>query len=233
MIDFMVLAAASGGFVAGVILTALVFQAKIKRRKSAASSAPVPAGAAAAPTEAQFFRKMDKAHEMLGRQKAIEVIDSNITRSDVQRHSRVGLEYHLNDLIQELKAERRLNHLIRIVINDYRDPLWEEEELREHLFEFDRDHPEIVYFLEEKSLATYLRILREARIAHYEAPLDSGANLETMKRELLQDPESVINKYYEECAVFFSNLLEDDRDNAMRVCDEVMERISNAARTMP
>lgn len=232
--SMIVVAAAVGGFIAGAILTALFFQSKIKALKAKSPAAPTAPMSADRTMEPQFFRKMGKAHDLVGRQKTIDVVDSNVTRSDVERASRVGLEYHLNDMVQEIKENKRLNHLIRIVINGFPDPMWENEDLREYFHAFDQDHPEAVFFIEEKSLSTYLRILREARIAHYEAPLEGDTDLDTMKKHLLQDKASIMEKYQAESDLFFANLLEgDERDLAIKICDEVMERISNAIDKMP
>ncbi|GAB4316202.1 MAG: hypothetical protein Kow0059_08640 [Candidatus Sumerlaeia bacterium] len=228
MITIEIILAAAGGFIVGVLVTMLIYQSKVRRLRSSQPSAAMQSSAG--PAQQQFFSTMQAAHNLT--QKTIEVIDSNVTPSDVQRQSRVGLEYHLTDLIEEVKEFKTLNHLMRIVINGYNDPLWEQSELRDYLFEFHKDHPEAIFFIEENSLATYLRIIREAKMAHFSAPLDDQMDLEAMKRELFQDKESLMNYFREQAHLFFSKIIEDDREAVIRLVDESMERIGKALETV-
>jgi hypothetical protein len=220
-----IIIAAVAGFAAGALLTALIYMDKVRDLKRSR-------GISVDNSKQKKAKFSERAQDFLHK-KPKETVDSNITKNDIERQSRVGLDYHLNDLIDEARERKVLNHLIRVVINDYDEdvqPLWEVPELREYLYEFDKDRPEAVFFIEEKSLSTYIRIVREAKFGHFESPLDDNVDLETLKKELGQDMQETLSNYRVEAHLFFSKIIEDDRDAVIALVDDAMERIESALR---
>jgi hypothetical protein len=179
---------------------------------------------------------MEKTHNAQIQSKQLDIVDSNVTRADVQRHSRVSIEYHLKDFIESIRETQRYTHLIRIVINDYDEsvrPFHQEPELREYFYKIHEEHPEVVFFLEKNSLKTFLEIVREAKLAHYDHPVGESVDLDTLKKELGHDNESMVEQMRQDAHVFFSNIMEGDPQIAVNLTDDFMERFKTAIGYVP
>lgn len=217
-------------FAIGVFITSIIFLKKIQKMKispaepdqKTQTSKPVPGS--------KSIPKPPEKKQFLGK-KPIDVIDNIITRSDIQRNACIGLEYHLNDLIEELKTTKDLQHLIRIVIMGYekeKTHIWEIPEVQNFFYEIDKKRPELIFFFEDSSLKLYFKLVEGAKLSQASVPINGEYDVSSLKQQLGMDKNAFNQKVEEDVRIFLTNLLPDEFEKSNQLGDDIIERIKKS-----
>jgi len=214
MLDTTVILAGAGGFVAGFIscwfFNVLRHQREeIQKRKA----------------DDRQRQQMQAQVQRLAPQDPNEVFDCYIARVDVERSAFVSVEYHLNDLIRDVREQKELTHLLRVVATGFSvaEPhLPEEPIFRDYILELHRRLPYLAGFLERSNIIKYLKWILDARRISGMAPADPAEPpIASLEQEILAAISQVLANFFPDDPDTLANMLERMTQRIEPVCDQL------------
>ncbi len=215
-LNAIVIAAAVAGFAAGCF--AGWFGATSGKRKAGREKRKekkAVAAAQAAQAEQDALLKADPQ----------DTFDCHIAKVDVDRGAFVSVEYHLNDQIQDMKREKRLGQVLRIVPLGFDLPenrLAEIPELRAFILELHRRAPYLPVFLERENMKKYLLWMLESRRLNGESPENPETPpIEPFEQEIVGHATRLLSTLFPEDEQTLSALLDQLTRRLEKVCDGI------------
>ncbi|MFH0793870.1 MAG: hypothetical protein V2A74_07555 [bacterium] len=154
-----------------------------------------------------------------------------LPKPDIERMMLIGVEHHLQDVVEQTQKTLHSRQVMRLVISGYEDvgQVWEVPNVIKFCISLHQRVPHIVFWLDPESLALYLRIVQCGLdwIAKSRAKAGTGPapELRTPFNERLRAlADSVIEKGN---AVVFK-IFENDHETAIKVMEEATARVEDA-----
>ncbi len=195
------------GFLIG-ILVGLSGRDK-KKKKGADQKKALPAAAA------EFLEK-----------EPYEFFDVHVARVDVERGAVIGVEHHVDDLIEELKEEGELRHLLRLVVLGYDEEgekLATIPELCDHFLKIHGDQPYFSVLLDRNSMKIYLKILLRAKKRAGEIPpgADETAAIDQLHQEVVGHVTQLLTSLFAGEQEKLSQLLDQLLGRLEKICEQM------------
>jgi hypothetical protein len=172
----------------------------------------------------------NKRENILAKKKALvsEAYTVGITQNDIDRGATIIVTEHVRDLVEDLKREGRIRHLLRLTFLNWDpeiEPLWRDQGLVDHMHKIYQECPALPFFINDQSVEPFFEIIYTA---------EKGMPEEDEKDAPVDTIEEFHTRFIKEGREYFESLSPnpDHKERLDEIADACVERLEKGIRNI-